>query len=350
MCIRDSINAEYMGRNYHLMKFSAIQVLCMSLVLPSTLAWWETGHMTTAQIAKDELIKANPTLYKYLEALTLYGSEQSLQYYKDFQYASVWADDIKDQGFKMFDQWHYMDRPVNEQGFLLNFDHSRHNNAEWIIQQISGALTNQVAINSLTIEKSQMLRFLIHIFGDIHQPLHTSTLFNEEFHTEDGDQGGTQYKIEYNLTSRNYSSLHYFWDSGAGVLPDLHQRPLTSDNFTWVSNYSSYLLNKFPREKLKDQLSKKQPMDWILESYSIARTFVYGQLNGSHVITEDYRDKAYAIVEQRLVLGGYRLCDYLLNLFKDFPIEVLQKFAYQNQQQDTKEQNSKYQARNLRWK
>jgi len=62
-------------------------------------------------------------------------------------------------------------------------------------------------------EKSLLMRYLIHVLGDIHQPLHASTLVNEKF--PDGDQGGNLFLIKYN---ENIGNLHKLFDSGADKL------------------------------------------------------------------------------------------------------------------------------------
>ncbi len=54
-------------------------------------------------------------------------------------------------------------------------------------------------------------RYLVHVVGDIHQPLHSVSLFNATYPS--GDRGGNSLKITLlNGTSQN---LHSFWDSGA---------------------------------------------------------------------------------------------------------------------------------------
>lgn len=62
-------------------------------------------------------------------------------------------------------------------------------------------------------EKSLLLRYLVHVLGDIHQPLHSSSLFSDRFPT--GDQGGNLYKIHY---KDNIEQLHKLFDSGADQL------------------------------------------------------------------------------------------------------------------------------------
>lgn len=62
-------------------------------------------------------------------------------------------------------------------------------------------------------EKSLLLRYLIHVLGDIHQPLHAASLFDERF--PKGDMGGNLYKIRY---TENVNELHKLFDSGADKL------------------------------------------------------------------------------------------------------------------------------------
>ncbi len=58
-----------------------------------------------------------------------------------------------------------------------------------------------------------MMRYLIHILGDIHQPLHSSSLFNDQF--SNGDQGGNLFLIKY---SESIENLHKLFDSGIDKL------------------------------------------------------------------------------------------------------------------------------------
>ena len=62
-------------------------------------------------------------------------------------------------------------------------------------------------------EKSLLFRYLIHVLGDIHQPLHASSLINEQF--PDGDLGGNSFKIKFR---DNIENLHKLFDSGADIL------------------------------------------------------------------------------------------------------------------------------------
>lgn len=43
------------------------------------------------------------------------------------------------------------------------------------------------------MEKSVMMRHMMHFVGDIHQPMHTTTMYSEKFRR--GDMGGNFFKI-----------------------------------------------------------------------------------------------------------------------------------------------------------
>jgi hypothetical protein len=63
------------------------------------------------------------------------------------------------------------------------------------------------------MEKSLMIRYLIHVLGDIHQPLHASELFDNDMF-KNGDEGGNLFLIKYNKTISEIDNLHKLFDSG----------------------------------------------------------------------------------------------------------------------------------------
>jgi hypothetical protein len=54
-----------------------------------------------------------------------------------------------------------------------------------------------------------MMRYLIHVIGDIHQPLHATAMFNDGMF-KNGDQGGNLFKITY---ASGIDNLHKLFDS-----------------------------------------------------------------------------------------------------------------------------------------
>ena len=53
-------------------------------------------------------------------------------------------------------------------------------------------------------------RYLIHLVGDIHQPLHGSSYYGEKF--PNSDRGGNSWKVNY-PQNKEVTQLHALWDS-----------------------------------------------------------------------------------------------------------------------------------------
>lgn len=66
-------------------------------------------------------------------------------------------------------------------------------------------------VNQTTAQRALFARYLIHVVGDIHQPLHSVSMYNETF--PNGDRGGNSLKIQ--LMNGTLRDLHSFWDAGA---------------------------------------------------------------------------------------------------------------------------------------
>jgi len=86
-------------------------------------------------------------------------------------------------------------------------------NSHYAVNNAIDALNGDDGLNVST--KAIMLRFMIHIVGDIHQPLHSIELFNKTY--VNGDYGGN---LEYITTyiSKIKTKLHMYFDSGAELL------------------------------------------------------------------------------------------------------------------------------------
>ena len=115
----------------------------------------------------------------------------------NFIESAVWADDIKERKNYYWSSWHYISKPINPDG--VGFDNPvQKNNALTAINDTLKVLRNDDGYD-LSTQKSMMLRFLIHVIGDIHQPLHASTFFSDEY--PDGDMGGNKFYVTYKNVS-----------------------------------------------------------------------------------------------------------------------------------------------------
>jgi len=190
--------------------------------------------------------------------------------------------------------------------------------ANAVINDLNKTVTSwtKEEINNLDtqIEKSFALRFLIHVIGDVHQPLHSASLVdNDQF--RHGDKGGNSFKIKY-PAKISINNLHKFFDSGADALA-IYERPLNKNDASDMKDFAT---------KLIDEQSKKSPAsaalvpheDWMIESFKVARDFVYREIKPNDVVSDDYRKKSVDILRQRIYLGGVRLASVIEGMYEAY--------------------------------
>ena len=143
--------------------------------------------------------------------------------------------------------------------------------------------------------KSYDLTWLLHLVGDVHQPLHSATRVSST--QPDGDAGGNLVNI-YNPGCSG--KLHAFWDDILG----------TSTNPNDAVTVGKSLPAPDPT-----QAGKSDAADWVNESFEDAKTAVYvapiGAGSGPFTITAAYTDGALALAKQQVALAGTRLAKLL---------------------------------------
>jgi hypothetical protein len=101
---------------------------------------------------------------------------------------SNWPDFIKsDTSWNFAGKWHFVDLPgnINKGDFIDGLKRLEGKNLYTQIQETSAQVKNK----NLALEKRQIaLRFLIHLIGDLHQPLHVG---------RPDDQGGNKISVNW---------------------------------------------------------------------------------------------------------------------------------------------------------
>ncbi|MBS0358241.1 MAG: S1/P1 nuclease [Proteobacteria bacterium] len=274
-------------------------ILLCSYMLP-VMAWNATGHRIVANIAYQHL---TPQAKNFIQE-SLYPAQSHASLNTRFANAAVWADFIKSKGIKKYNKWHYIDIP-----YQRGLDEAK----APMLPNIRSALAQSIAkLKDRTLSQSERvfyLRFLIHLVGDAHQPLHCSTLYDPMF--PQGDAGGNLYLLK----NAYGESLHGFWDRGLGLLGNPYKsyawkRENAKMLRTKKRNLIEKLQQKFP-ESLLLEAKDLNPEHWIAESHQLAESFVYSvPVHTSPSRT--YVKKGKEVVQRQLVLAGYRLA-YLLN-------------------------------------
>lgn len=146
-----------------------------------------------------------------LDTTLKYMREKDTHYNDWFEYA-CWAKDIRGVGLTMFEGWNYADYPYFDGISPENSDYKPHfkYNVTYAIKQAFNAIGKDDGI----LYKSMMVRFLLHIVGDMHQPLNVITRVTPKYTS--GDKGGRLFKIR-----GQFSDLHSLWDNAMGKITEV---------------------------------------------------------------------------------------------------------------------------------
>ncbi|MBY0413783.1 MAG: S1/P1 nuclease [Bdellovibrionales bacterium] len=248
-------------------------VMCLLLLSPRAFSWGKTGHRIVGEIAQRNLNKEAQKGVK-----DLLGDE-------DLSRVSTYPDEIRSN--KKYDYtapWHYTSIPTGK----TYFDQKRPKDGDVIeaLFRVEETLRDAKATKE---DKAFALKFLVHLMGDVHQPLHVGLA---------EDRGGNSVRLKW---FKNETNLHALWDE---AIVDFEQLSYTE--------YSKYL-NHFSKDEAKE-FAKGTFMDWAKESQD-ARSIVY-DTGGSESIGYEYHYKVKPTMELRLRQAGFRLASVLNNIFK----------------------------------
>lgn len=264
----------------------------------SAWGWDATGHRLIASIAYWHL---KPETRVQVDRLTQLMSHHSNPY-RRFLDISVWPDQLYATGDKRFNHWHFIDLPY-VQGFGHYDTYYPWDNAVWAIHHCIKKLKSpQVSARM----KSHYLSFLVHVVGDVHQPMHCISLFSQQF--SQGDSGGNGYSIDSHISD----NLHHFWDQGGGLFRLAHKRyPLS---MTKVRQLALHLEQQYPKTEFGQRLLDLDPYHWAKDSFHLAKQDAYHIAFGAKV-GDAYRAQAQADSAQQVVLAGLRLARVLNQLY-----------------------------------
>ncbi|TDX61903.1 S1/P1 nuclease [Methylosinus sp. sav-2] len=292
---------------------SAVALLALSTT--TVRAWWDMGHMAVAAVAYERLtpaararaaalLRLNPNFDKWVRGVPAAEQDRAA-----FVHAATWADDIKrsnnyqrgsiaqdgadataNAGYSdhlVHDYWHYVDLPFSSDG--TPGESPRAPNALTQIEAFRRALASNSASDDV---KSYDLVWLLHLVGDVHQPLHATSRFSRGM--PKGDQGGNKETVCLAFTCG--AKLHAYWD---GLLGD---RGGPSD--------AEALAATLPSPDAT-AAAVEDPATWVKESEQLAEQAVYigpiGDGAGPFALTDAYQADAKRIAQQQVALAGARL-------------------------------------------
>jgi len=246
----------------------------------------------------------HPEVYPYAEDTALLIAPFTFNLSNSFIESAVWPDDIKNLGWEFWNPWHFIDRGYDPSGEFYVADSE--DDGPWAINQTLLVLMSNSSYANITIEKSMMLRMMMHIIGDMHQPLHSAEYYSSLF--PNGDMGGNLINITWD---GEVTELHAFWDSAAEELGQDFDRPLNDSSFQFFEEYGLGLMKDFPRSVFDGQLNNTDANEWTFEVYLQAVEYAYNLLPANYNVTDAYQKIAYQVCRNNLALGGYRLADMI---------------------------------------
>lgn len=285
-------------------KVARCVLLSLLLLIPqvTAFAWDDTGHMLVATVAYNRL---NPTAKARVDALTKTIRFCGKTY--DGVTVAVWMDDLKaDSTHDDMRVWHYTDYPFFDG---VPVDPNMKPDAENAVARIKWATETLRKGTGSDKHDAELLAYLFHLIGDIHQPLHATTRITAK--NPKGDAGGNAFKL-----AGVPDNLHWYWDSAAGAFNFWSPtRPLDARDRARLEDFARALTTETPSDK-NAAAQDLNPEKWAQESHTLAATFVYS-LPENSTPSDEYNKRARTIARQRLALAGYRLAETLNGLFPE---------------------------------
>lgn len=236
-------------------------------------AWGVTGHRVVAEIAQRHLnSKAKRELKKLIGAEPL-------------AFWANWSDFIKsDTTWRFASKWHYVDLPghIGKDDFIRDIKALTGENLYTQILAMKALLEDK----SLPLEKKQTaLKFLIHLVGDLHQPLHVG---------RDEDQGGNKIQVTWFGKPTN---LHAVWDE---ALVDFQQ---------WSYTEYATVLDVASKTQVQ-QWQNSSYEDWFYESHVLSDK-VYDNTPQDSKLRFEYNYQFVQDLNDQLLKAGVRLAKIL---------------------------------------
>jgi hypothetical protein len=299
-------------------KFLAV----LSLVLSTNaFSWADLGHSTVGHIAEKNL---SPEGRSFMNSI-LGGEPMAV--------AAIWPDQVRDDSrFDAFAPYHFFEIPEGMTSKTIPKDQFPPKSAETILGKGKEALQIKRRGGLSLTQKQIIMRYFIHVVGDIHQPLHVGNGL---------DRGANlcDVKIPDAVTGKLYTSnLHSVWDGGiiSHIKEDIIQKAKEAKKpikyFSHVHLGDAIIEEAQTSGWMKEYqelATKTDKHDWYMESrnmhgdvypspaerpYCKLVNLATGKIeNGKYDMNEipevskEYMIKSIAIIKKRLILAGLRL-------------------------------------------
>ena len=246
----------------------------LSLTALQGFSWGQKGHDVTAFIAENHLTPAT----KHAVDSILKG--------KSIVYYSNWLDNASHTPEYAYTKtWHYKNIDPNET--FENAPILETGDVVTAIQEQAAILQDKAS----GTDKALALKILVHLMGDIHQPMHMGRRM---------DRGGNNVKLKWFY---NNSNLHSIWDTK--VLESGHN---------WTFTEWQQQIDRATPDEEAAIIAEGTPEKWGKECYEIA-TKIYDTTPADSTLSYDYVAEWTPVIETQLLRAGLRLADVLNSIY-----------------------------------
>ncbi|WP_428742141.1 S1/P1 nuclease [Tenacibaculum sp.] len=236
--------------------------------------WGPTGHRATGKIAEKHLTKrAKKEIEKLLQGESL-------------AFVSTYADEIKSDRKKYgkFYTWHYVNMPLD-----VRYEDVEKNPEGDLVTGIAECVKVLKNANSSVEDKRFYLKMLVHLIGDLHQPLHIG---------QKEDKGGNTIQVQWHGEGSN---LHRVWDENLIDKYDM--------SYIELANNAKHL----SKEQIK-AIQKGSVIDWLQDTHQLTKE-VYKSAEVGENLRYRYSYVYFPVVREQLQKGGLRLAKLLNEIF-----------------------------------
>ena len=271
------------------MRLAKTLALLLALLPALASAWNASGHAAVAAIAESQLTQHSVLEIKLLLANDLDRHEKPSRRIRLTEIAS-WADEIRDEATKT--------DPAAFRGW-----HVRHNMvcSDTLGECKDGHCVDQLIIHYAAVladhsqlqrTRNEALKWMVHLVGDLHMPLHSGVNLNG---------GGARVDMVGQILAPAESTLHKVWDG-----------PLLDHALAgW---------ERQPGMGSSAPMALDAPTQWMRESRDVALHEVYQPLAGFRCdarlaepirVDAAYRARSVPVIRQQIERAGLRLAQLL---------------------------------------
>lgn len=285
--------------------FTACLIAILCACPQGARAWGSEGHAIVALIAEHYL---QPQVRAKVDKLL--ASDKSGLTRHDLASAAAWADKYRDSDrdgarvrYEQTHRWHFTDMdlaapkldkacygmPVLSPGTPASAGPAR----ACAVAKIDQFRAELRSAKTPHDERLRALLFLLHLMGDVHQPLHNAS---------DKDAGGNAKEVR--ADGLPAGTLHHYWDTEFVRL--LGSSPVDA----------AHKLTARITPRQIEEWTRGDASSWSKQSFRLAKNHAYGKLpprqaDGTYSLPPNYIKNARRIVATQLARGGVRLAAVL---------------------------------------